>query len=65
MALTTTELDHKAASVILYAWACEQITTRHAKAACDSLGFTIDFRQADIGAYMEADYRGAPCVLEV
>ena len=73
MALTTTELArHPAfkerslkASGILYAWACDKITTHHAKAACASLGFTIDFRQADIGAYMEAEFHGTPCTLEV
>ena len=48
------ELDRRAAEVILYDWACGNIETAHTKRACRHLGFEIDFRQADVGAYLEA-----------
>lgn len=44
----------KSASEILYDWACAQIGTQEAKRRCAHLGYDIDFRQPDFGAYMEA-----------
>ena len=41
------------AESILYQWACDQITTKTAKALCLSIGYDIDFRQKDFG-YIEA-----------
>lgn len=46
---------YNTASDILYRWACDLITTKDAKKLCKELaGFEIDFRQPDIGAYVQA-----------
>lgn len=58
-------LDIEAAENILYMWACDEITTSHAKRATRHLGFTIDFRQADIGNEIEVEYLGQLVMLEV
>jgi len=50
------ELDRHAAEVILYDWACGNTSTAHAKRACRHLGFDIDFRQADLGAFIDATH---------
>lgn len=42
------------ASEVLYQWACEKMDTKAAKQACLDLGFSIDFRQPDRGAFMVA-----------
>ena len=43
------------ASDILYRWACDLIPTSDAKEQCKRLaGFDVDFRQPDIGAYVQA-----------
>ena len=63
--MTQSELDHKAATVILYSWACGLIKTARAKTACKSMGFDIDFRQPDLGAYLEADYHGEFTQIEI
>lgn len=54
--MTKQELDHFAAEAILYDWACGNIDTAHAKRACQHLGFDIDFRQADCGAFFDAHH---------
>jgi hypothetical protein len=46
----------EAAESALYNWACGNFTTENVKHHCKALGFTIDFRQADIGDWMEATY---------
>lgn len=53
-----------AASAILYAWACGSIDTATAKAGCLALGYEVDFRQVDAGAFMEASdaFRGGAFV---
>ena len=38
----------------LYQYACGYMDTTEAKARCLGHGFSIDFRQADVGAYFEA-----------
>jgi hypothetical protein len=63
--MTRDELDHAAATVILYDWACANISTARAKAACENIGFCIDFRQADLGAYIEAEYHGKFIQIEI
>jgi hypothetical protein len=63
--LNQRELDIKAAECILYAWSCCEVSTTHAKRAAKLLGFTIDFRQADIGNEIEAEYLGQLIILEV
>lgn len=52
--MTKRELDQRAAEAILYDWACGNTQTAHAKNACRHLGFEIDFRQADAGAFFDA-----------
>jgi hypothetical protein len=61
------ELDRHAAEVILYDWACGNIATDHAKRACRLLGFDIDFRQADLGAFIDATHiwTGETVTLEI
>lgn len=61
------ELDRHAAEVILYDWACGNIATDHAKRACRHLGFDIDFRQVDMGAFLDATHipSGETVTLEV
>lgn len=50
-----TDAERKAsAETVLYQYACEWMDTAEAKARCLALGFEIDFRQADVGAYFEA-----------
>lgn len=44
----------RAAEAILYDWACSNTQTADAKSACHQLGFEIDFRQADAGAFFDA-----------
>ena len=56
----------EAAERVLYRWACGHFTTKNVKASCQALGFTIDFRQADVGACLEAIYSdGSTITLEV
>lgn len=50
-------LDTLAAEAILYDWACGNLETAHAKRAVSALGFTVDFRQADVGNWLDAEYR--------
>lgn len=51
-----TELETRvdAASTVLYLWACDTITTEQAKQDTRTLGFEIDFRQADVSNTMIA-----------
>jgi hypothetical protein len=46
--------DKISAELYLYDWACGRISTAEAKAHCVAHGFQIDFRQADVGAYLDA-----------
>jgi hypothetical protein len=39
---------------ILFAWACDKISTDQAKGDLWDLGYAVDFRQADVGATIEA-----------
>jgi|TARA_R110002074_G_scaffold174646_1_gene337614 hypothetical protein len=52
--MTKRELDHRAAEAILYDFCCGNTQTAHAKRACRHLGFDIDFRQVDAGAFFDA-----------
>lgn len=47
--------NQQRAEEILYRWACEEITTHNAKQDCGLLGFTIDFRQPDLGNFIIAE----------
>lgn len=47
------DLRARAASDILYDWACGKTETHKAKILCEKLGFQIDFRQPDRGDWME------------
>jgi len=62
MALKGKPLDIAAAELILYDWACGNLETPHAKRAVAALGFSIDFRQADIGNWLDAEYRDGSAV---
>lgn len=55
-------LDTLAAEAILYAWACGQVETPLAKRAVAALGFNVDFRQADRGNWVDAQYRDGSSV---
>jgi hypothetical protein len=56
-------LDTLAAEAILYDWSCGNLETAHAKRAVAALGFTVDFRQADMGNWFEAEYRDGSFVI--
>tara|TARA_R110000744_G_scaffold152222_2_gene266098 strand:- start:1005 stop:1235 length:231 start_codon:yes stop_codon:yes gene_type:complete len=62
----TTDERIEAAESALYNWVCGNLTTKNVKHQCEALGFTIDFRQADIGAWVQATYSdGSAITLEV
>ena len=54
--LTREQLDEAAAVVILYHWACGEITTARCKLAVEHCNFRIDYRQADIDNTIAALY---------
>lgn len=60
--ITGKPLDTLAAEAILYDWACGNLKTAHTKRAIAALGFTADFRQADIGNWIDATYRDGSSV---
>ena len=45
--------DKISAELYLYDWACGLIATATVKMQCAAHGFQIDFRQADVGAYLD------------
>ena len=62
MRLKGKPLDVAAAEIILYDWACGNLETSHAKRGVSALGFTVDFRQADVGNWLDAEYRDGSAV---
>ena len=52
----TKEKRTRAAENALYGWACDHLQQKHVKKYCLDLGFVIDFRQADVGPYLQATY---------
>ena len=56
---------HHQAESILYDWACGKVTTARAKRLCQSLGFQIDFRQADKGNWLDAYYLRNPAPIRL
>ena len=65
--LSCEQLDEAAAVVILYRWACGEITTARCKIAVEHCNFRIDYRQADIDNTITALYipTGAYKILEI
>lgn len=47
-------MNKAAAEALAYDWACERITTGEAKSGLKALGYDVDFRQPDLGNWLEA-----------
>jgi hypothetical protein len=65
MALKGKPLDVAAAELILHDWACGNLETSHAKRGVAALGFTVDtvdFSQAVVGNWIDAEYRDGSAV---
>ena len=48
------DFRERRAESFLYQWACGSLDTGRCKSLLAGLGYEVDFRQPDLGAYVEA-----------